>query len=68
MGANHPDVIEQLQQVMQEEAKTIWEVSHAEDPACIPYAKTHWGGFYGPWLEMPSVEPPEAQQELVEAR
>ena len=27
------------------------------DPAACETAKSRWGGFYGPWLQLPSVRP-----------
>lgn len=53
MAADYPDVVARLQQEMDAQARTIWSTSHAEDPTCLPFAKKYYGGFYGPWLELP---------------
>jgi hypothetical protein len=34
------------------QAATIFKVSHKNDPACNKFAHSHYGGFYGPWLEV----------------
>jgi arylsulfatase I/J len=53
VAADYPDVVARLQQEMDAQARTIWSTSHAEDPTCLPFAKKYYGGFYGPWLELP---------------
>jgi len=48
----HPEVVAMMKAEMEKQAATIYSVSHKNDPACNKYAHSHYGGFYGPWLEV----------------
>lgn len=50
VAAKHPAVVKELDILMTAIGSTIYEASHAEDPACTVAALTEYGGFYGPWL------------------
>eukprot|EP00948_MAST-09A_sp_MAST-9A-sp1_P000778 g778.t1 len=43
-----PDIVTQMQKLMEQERKTIWSQSHENDPLCRKEA-TKRGGFLGPW-------------------
>lgn len=51
-SAAHPDIVKQLSAMMDEESKSIFSVSHKDDPQCKKTAYQKYGGFYGPWLEV----------------
>lgn len=55
VSAQHPEVVKMLKGRMEEWRKTIWEVNHHVDPACAEAARNRYGGFYGPWKEVPSL-------------
>ena len=52
VGAEHPELSQQLLQEMDALGKSIWSTSHSRDPMCLEVARSRWGGFYGPWLEL----------------
>mmetsp|Transcript_1282 Transcript_1282/g.3170 ORF Transcript_1282/g.3170 Transcript_1282/m.3170 type:complete len:578 (-) Transcript_1282:251-1984(-) len=52
VSSMHPEVVGELAARMDELAKTIWTTTHEIDPMCTEVAKTKYGGFYGPWLEL----------------
>ena len=52
ISAQHPDVVREMQTLMAAEVKTIYSVSHVDDPACKTAAINKYGGFYGPWYDL----------------
>eukprot|EP01060_Flectonema_neradi_P000502 TRINITY_DN10315_c0_g2_i2.p1 TRINITY_DN10315_c0_g2~~TRINITY_DN10315_c0_g2_i2.p1 ORF type:complete len:532 (+),score=121.66 TRINITY_DN10315_c0_g2_i2:45-1640(+) len=52
VAAQNPDVVKMMQQLMETEKATIWEVPHSDDPKCKATAYSKYGGFYGPWKEI----------------
>jgi len=54
ISAQHPDIVKQLNQLLQKEKATIWKAEHKDDPECEKTANERYGGFFGPWLELPS--------------
>ena len=52
VGAEHPQIVQELAAKMDNLAATIWSTEHKNDPKCMEAANTRYGGFYGPWLEV----------------
>ena len=52
VSAEYAEVAARLSRELDAQAASIWKVEHKEDPACRPFAATHWGGFLGPWKEV----------------
>ena len=55
VSAQNPEVVKMLKGRMEEWRKTIWEVNHHVDPLCAEAVRNRYGGFYGPWKEVPSL-------------
>jgi len=55
VSSEHADVAERLLAELNRQAATIWQVDHKEDPDCRKYAILHYGGFYGPFREVPPL-------------
>jgi len=54
VSAANPDVVAAMKAELQKQAKTIWSTSHKTDSACKEAARSIYGGFYGPWKELPA--------------
>lgn len=53
VSAQHPDVVTQMSAELKRQEATIWSASHKNGAACTTAALGQYGGFYGPWLELP---------------
>eukprot|EP01061_Rhynchopus_euleeides_P001316 TRINITY_DN10936_c0_g1_i1.p1 TRINITY_DN10936_c0_g1~~TRINITY_DN10936_c0_g1_i1.p1 ORF type:complete len:546 (+),score=159.94 TRINITY_DN10936_c0_g1_i1:122-1759(+) len=51
--SEHPDVVAEMQQLMEEQTATIWSAPHGIDPRCREAAHSRYQGFLGPWEELP---------------
>lgn len=54
ISAKNPELVSELQLLLDEEASTIWSQPHGNDPKCRETAWSRYGGYFGPWLELPS--------------
>eukprot|EP01062_Namystynia_karyoxenos_P052672 TRINITY_DN422_c0_g2_i3.p1 TRINITY_DN422_c0_g2~~TRINITY_DN422_c0_g2_i3.p1 ORF type:complete len:569 (+),score=189.30 TRINITY_DN422_c0_g2_i3:107-1708(+) len=52
VSAQHPDVVAEMKQLLEQEAKTIWHVSHKKDPDCDALCRMRYGNYYGPFREV----------------
>lgn len=52
VSAAHPDVVASMKAELNRQAASIWSTTHQNDPECKKFAWEHYGGFYGPWLEV----------------
>jgi hypothetical protein len=52
VSAEHPEMVEQLSKELEQLATTIWSTDHPDDLMCKQTARSRYGGFYGPWLEV----------------
>lgn len=53
LAATNPDMLNMMLARLQALSTTIWNKTNDKvDPACEATAKTRYGNFYGPWLEL----------------
>ena len=52
ISSEYPDIVLALQNMLDQEASTIWSQPHGNDPKCRETAWSRYGGFFGPWLEL----------------
>mmetsp|Transcript_45267 Transcript_45267/g.105023 ORF Transcript_45267/g.105023 Transcript_45267/m.105023 type:complete len:627 (-) Transcript_45267:68-1948(-) len=58
VSSQHADVAKRLLAELDTQAATIWQVDHKDDPNCRVYAFNRYGGFYGPFQEVPPLPEP----------
>jgi arylsulfatase A-like enzyme len=52
VSTSHPDVVDSMRRLMEDEVATIWSQPHHVDPQCAAAAHDLYGNFYGPWKEV----------------
>ena len=57
VAAANPKVVAMMSAMMKNISTTIFPRNSKQDPECKKFAKSHWGGFLGPWLEVPKSNP-----------